>query len=98
MKHAEAYDAEEEEEINEAAGITKRSGPRGAWQKDKTPQSLEEVLNSVQLKQITRISQQPAGMRGELRSYQLEGLNWMIWLYENNIHGILADEMVCLFC
>ena len=27
------------------------------------------------------------------RSYQLEGLNWMIRLQENGINGILADEM-----
>lgn len=27
------------------------------------------------------------------REYQLEGLNWMIRLYENGINGILADEM-----
>ena len=30
---------------------------------------------------------------GQMRSYQLEGLNWMIRLYENGINGILADEM-----
>ena len=28
-----------------------------------------------------------------VRSYQLEGLNWMIRLQENGINGILADEM-----
>jgi len=30
---------------------------------------------------------------GEMRDYQVRGLNWMISLYENGIHGILADEM-----
>lgn len=30
---------------------------------------------------------------GELRSYQLEGMNWLIQLFENGINGILADEM-----
>ena len=28
-----------------------------------------------------------------MRPYQLEGLNWMIRLYEHGINGILADEM-----
>ena len=28
-----------------------------------------------------------------MRSYQLEGLEWMLSLYENGINGILADEM-----
>jgi len=31
---------------------------------------------------------------GEMRDYQVRGLNWMISLYENGINGILADEMV----
>lgn len=30
---------------------------------------------------------------GQMRAYQLEGLNWMIRLTENGINGILADEM-----
>lgn len=30
---------------------------------------------------------------GTMRSYQLEGLEWMLSLYENGINGILADEM-----
>ncbi len=31
---------------------------------------------------------------GTLREYQMQGLNWMIHLYDNGINGILADEMV----
>ncbi|CAG8733575.1 18687_t:CDS:2, partial [Acaulospora morrowiae] len=30
---------------------------------------------------------------GTMRDYQLQGLNWMISLFENGINGILADEM-----
>ncbi|KAF2014304.1 ISWI chromatin-remodeling complex ATPase ISW2 [Aaosphaeria arxii CBS 175.79] len=30
---------------------------------------------------------------GTMRSYQLEGLEWMLSLYNNGINGILADEM-----
>lgn len=29
-----------------------------------------------------------------MREYQLEGLNWLISLHQNDINGILADEMV----
>jgi SWI/SNF-related matrix-associated actin-dependent regulator of chromatin subfamily A member 5 len=29
-----------------------------------------------------------------MRDYQIQGLNWLISLYENGINGILADEMV----
>lgn len=31
-----------------------------------------------------------------LRSYQLEGLNWLAHCYHENRNSILGDEMVCL--
>jgi hypothetical protein len=35
-----------------------------------------------------------AGIKfGQMREYQLAGLNWLIRLYDNGINGILADEM-----
>ncbi|GAA5832794.1 hypothetical protein JCM11251_005767 [Rhodosporidiobolus azoricus] len=30
---------------------------------------------------------------GELKQYQLKGLEWMVSLYNNHVNGILADEM-----
>jgi SNF2 family DNA or RNA helicase len=30
---------------------------------------------------------------GDLRIYQLEGLNWLYKLYQAGLNGILADEM-----
>ncbi|CEP62348.1 chromatin-remodeling protein SWR1 LALA0_S05e03620g [Lachancea lanzarotensis] len=35
----------------------------------------------------------PSLLRGELRIYQKQGLNWLASLYNNNTNGILADEM-----
>ncbi|PAV81389.1 hypothetical protein WR25_06855 [Diploscapter pachys] len=32
-------------------------------------------------------------LNGEMRDYQVRGLNWLISLQHNNINGILADEM-----
>jgi len=38
--------------------------------------------------------EQPSALEGgELRPYQLEGLQWMLSLFNNNLNGILADEM-----
>ncbi|XP_049849434.1 chromatin-remodeling ATPase INO80-like [Schistocerca gregaria] len=37
--------------------------------------------------------EQPRNLRGQLKSYQLKGLNWLINLHEQGINGILADEM-----
>ncbi|KAF2762322.1 SWI/SNF chromatin remodeling complex component [Pseudovirgaria hyperparasitica] len=44
--------------------------------------------------QNLRSARQPALVSGgTMRSYQLEGLEWLISLYENGLNGILADEM-----
>jgi SWI/SNF-related matrix-associated actin-dependent regulator of chromatin subfamily A protein 2/4 len=41
-----------------------------------------------------KVTEQPSALEGgELRSYQLEGLQWMLSLFNNNLNGILADEM-----
>eukprot|EP00250_Pteridium_aquilinum_P011659 c20221_g1_i2 orf=502-7569(-) len=40
------------------------------------------------------INEQPRALvGGKLREYQLNGLRWMVSLYNNNLNGILADEM-----
>ncbi|OMJ71951.1 hypothetical protein SteCoe_29714 [Stentor coeruleus] len=45
-------------------------------------------------RKLTRINSQPSIIKnGELRSYQIDGVNWLISLYRTGINGILADEM-----
>jgi SWI/SNF-related matrix-associated actin-dependent regulator of chromatin subfamily A member 5 len=53
------------------------------------------------------LAESPSWIKGgQMRDYQIDGLNWMIQLYENGVNGILADEMVmqlacaqsCLTC
>eukprot|EP00915_Cephaloidophora_sp_WS-2016_P008591 GHVH01011845.1.p1 GENE.GHVH01011845.1~~GHVH01011845.1.p1 ORF type:complete len:1287 (+),score=255.32 GHVH01011845.1:78-3938(+) len=39
------------------------------------------------------IRHQPTNVNGEMRGYQVEGLNWMYQLYRCGAGGILADEM-----
>jgi SWI/SNF-related matrix-associated actin-dependent regulator of chromatin subfamily A member 5 len=42
----------------------------------------------------TRLTTQPSILKGgQLKEFQIIGLNWLISLYENGINGILADEM-----
>ncbi|PVU89778.1 hypothetical protein BB560_006273 [Smittium megazygosporum] len=36
---------------------------------------------------------QPKSIVGTMKKYQLEGMDWLISLYENGLNGILADEM-----
>ncbi|XP_061354401.1 probable ATP-dependent DNA helicase CHR12 isoform X1 [Gastrolobium bilobum] len=48
------------------------------------------AIHSIQEK----VTEQPSSLQGgELRPYQLEGLQWMLSLFNNNLNGILADEM-----
>jgi SWI/SNF-related matrix-associated actin-dependent regulator of chromatin subfamily A member 5 len=58
--------------------------------------SAEEVAAATSNGIIPRkkIAQQPALIQnGQMKEYQLEGLSFLIWLYENGIGGILGDEM-----
>ena len=42
-----------------------------------------------------RVTRQPGLLiGGQLKEYQLKGLQWMVSLYNNRLNGILADEMV----
>lgn len=55
---------------------------------------LSDAKEDERTDTITRFDQSPWYVKGgEMRDYQVRGLNWMISLYENGINGILADEM-----
>lgn len=55
----------------------------------------EELLHDEEEPEsaTTVFTESPGYINGTMRDYQVQGLNWMISLYENNISGILADEM-----
>jgi SNF2 family DNA or RNA helicase len=40
-----------------------------------------------------RLEVQPGVITGTMRKYQIEGLNWLIHLFDHSMNGILADEM-----
>lgn len=53
----------------------------------------EEHIGDVE-QQRTVLTESPSYIQGGLlREYQVQGLNWLIQLYENRLSGILADEM-----
>ncbi len=54
---------------------------------------LEDVGKQPQPKQEAEERQQPDIFNGELKNYQLKGMNWLMDLYDQGINGILADEM-----
>lgn len=57
---------------------------------ENTRKDIDDTLDSVE----SIKSQQPSLLENcVLKPYQLEGLNWLVTLYENGLNGILADEM-----
>ncbi|CAG8327313.1 unnamed protein product [Penicillium salamii] len=85
---------EESEEKNRKG--SKRSGGAGGERRRRTEQEedaelLQDEKHGGETTTIFRES--PAFIHGELRDYQVAGLNWLVSLHENGISGILADEM-----
>lgn len=77
-------------------GVSRKGGAAGS-NKRKTEQEedaelLRDEKRGTASQTIFRDS--PAFIQnGEMRDYQVAGLNWLISLHENGISGILADEM-----
>lgn len=62
-------------------------------EEDKLMLDSEVTESQTELLSTTRLHVQPACITGKMRPYQLEGLNFLIGLFERGLNGILADEM-----
>jgi SWI/SNF-related matrix-associated actin-dependent regulator of chromatin subfamily A member 5 len=79
-----------------SSSSTGASQPRGGRARKSEASEDRELLKQAQsaAATVTRLHVQPrAIIGGTMRAYQLEGLNWLVKLYDNNVNGILADEM-----
>ncbi|BCR82997.1 putative SNF2 family helicase/ATPase [Aspergillus chevalieri] len=74
---------------------TSRSGGAGNERRRRTEQEEDaELLKDESGEQTgTVFRETPPFINGEMRDYQIAGLNWLVSLHENGISGILADEM-----
>ncbi|KAJ5082811.1 ISWI chromatin-remodeling complex ATPase ISW2 [Penicillium argentinense] len=73
-----------------------RTGGAGGDRRRRTEQEEDaELLQDERSggETTTVFRESPAFIHGELRDYQIAGLNWLVSLHENGISGILADEM-----
>jgi len=61
--------------------------------KHEMAQSKKEEVPAKKGKLVTTFAQPSLVRGGEMRSYQLQGVEWLVSLYENGLNGILADEM-----
>eukprot|EP01035_Chromulina_nebulosa_P018288 gene18288-23968_t len=54
--------------------------------------ATKNYMNSTH--RVSEMVIQPSMLKGgDLKEYQLSGLQWLVSLYNNNLNGILADEM-----
>lgn len=59
-----------------------------------TTEEDDEDLNYLEIASKGELPRQPMMLvGGDLKEYQLRGLQWMVSLYDNHLNGILADEM-----
>jgi len=90
-------DRQDHEEELRQAGNKRKGGASGErrrrTEKEEDAELLRQGKREGQAEQtIFRDSPQYI-QGGEMRDYQVAGLNWLISLHENGISGILADEM-----
>ena len=57
--------------------------------------SVFERLEWYGVRSLIHLYPHFSDLKGHLRGYQLEGLNFLIRLFDCGINGVLADEMVC---
>lgn len=87
----------EEEELSKSGKQAREDDEEQIDENEKIKRKLKnsskvyyQITHSIQ----DEVKEQPKMLKaGELKSYQLYGLNWMVSLYNNNLNGILADEM-----
>ncbi|BGP01946.1 Nuclear protein STH1/NPS1 [Rhodotorula toruloides] len=77
----------EDERVDES-----RFGASAVFQDDVAKEKVDYYNVAHRVKET--ITKQPSILiGGELKPYQIKGLEWMVSLYNNHVNGILADEM-----
>ena len=71
----------------EEAAAAEKADEEGAPAKGEDYYAIAHTISE----EITKQSSLLVG--GQLKEYQLKGLEWLVSLYNNNLNGILADEM-----
>lgn len=69
-----------------------RKKPKHTGKSTKKPKGQLNILDMLAQPKSSQTTQ-PKLITGKMKDYQLDGLEWLITLYENGLNGILADEM-----
>lgn len=90
------FGKQQEEQAKSKPGRKKKEIDVNDHRHRRTEEEEDAELLSESKKELNvfRFEKSPSYITGgEMRDYQIRGLNWMISLYETNINGVLADEM-----
>ncbi|QIW95255.1 hypothetical protein AMS68_000773 [Peltaster fructicola] len=89
-------DRQDAEELAKTAGNKRKGGAGGERRRRTEKEEDAELLREGKQEGRTNetlFRESPSYIQGEMRDYQIAGLNWLVSLHENGISGILADEM-----
>ncbi|EAS35192.3 chromatin remodelling complex ATPase chain ISW1 [Coccidioides immitis RS] len=89
-------DRQNEQETEKKKSSTRKGGASGERRRRTEQEEDAELLKDEKQggPAETVFRESPSFIKGgEMRDYQIAGLNWLISLHENGISGILADEM-----
>eukprot|EP01043_Picozoa_sp_COSAG02_P023787 COSAG02_NODE_1280_length_13477_cov_9.042906_6_plen_1052_part_00 len=81
--------------LTEKMQMTGPEGPLSNGEEfDGQPRTAGQRFHQAAHAAKEQITEQPTILvGGDLKSYQIEGLNWTVSLFNNGLNGILADEM-----
>ena len=83
-----------EKQLGDTFGGAAKTESIGASDPAATPRTAGARFNASAHAKKEEVTMQPKTLvGGTLKPYQMEGLSWMLSLYNNNLNGILADEM-----
>lgn len=96
-------DDDEEDDMEDEEQHQKKGGENGASAEAATTDAVEDdeyrdsgyesyygIAHAIREEVKTQASLM---VNGQLKEYQIKGLEWLVSLYNNNLNGILADEM-----
>lgn len=83
------------DDLHDSESKPSKKGSDASKRRRKTEKEEDaELLNDERsTSSFFEFTESPGYVQGQLRPYQIQGLNWLISLFENNLSGILADEM-----
>lgn len=92
IKEADAVRLKLQDQSN-SSKLSSHRGRKSEKEEDAELLQAEENEEDKDEFSSTVFTESPGYVHGKLREYQVQGLNWLVSLYENSISGILADEM-----